>query len=208
MAIVYPHDIVKVKEGVSLDTLFLPQWALERWHRSPYQVIRRAIARDNEIPIGIRGTSRGERFGSSIPMHWVEAVIRPQDLVVNQAWDHWIRADQFPEMLTTIEVMSDILTDIEWGIGGSLGYELTTGQATITDNSDLDIILYPLQKFSRECANKWLNVSDYCAKKVDLQVQTEKGAFHLVEYALGNRQILLKKIDGYTLIEDVWGELL
>lgn len=204
MAIVYPHDIVKVKEGVSLDTLFLPQWALERWQQSPYHVIRRAIVRNNEIPIGIRGTSRGERFGCYIPIDWIEEIIRPQDLIVNQAWHHWARADQFPEMFTTIETMADILTDIEWGIGGSLGYELTTGQATITDNSDLDIILYPSQKFSREWANQWLSLSNHCAKKVDFQVETAKGAFHLVEYARGNKEILLKKIDGYSLAEDVW----
>ncbi len=205
MAIVYPHDIVKVKEGVSLDTLFLPQWALERWQQSPYHVIRRAIVRDNEIPIGIRGTSRGERFGCYIPMNWVEEIIRPQDLVVNKAWHRWIRADQFPGMFTTIEAMVDILTDIEWGIGGSLGYELTTGQATITDNSDLDIILYPSQKFSRECANNWLIMSNHCAKKVDFQVEIERGAFHLVEYARENKEVLLKKTGGYSLVEDVWG---
>ncbi len=204
MAIVYPHDIVKVKRGVSLDTLFLPQWALERWQRSPYHVIRRAVSRNHEIPIGIRGTSRGERFGCYIPFSWVEAVIRPQDLVTGKIWQTWSRGERFPEMLTTIEAMADILSDIEWGIGGSLGYELTTGQATITENSDLDLILYPSHKFSRERAIEWMALSNDCAKKVDLQVEIAKGAFHLAEYASGAHKVLLKKTDGYSLCEDVW----
>ncbi len=204
MAIVYPHDIVKVKEGVSLDTLSLPNWAYKSWQSSPYHVIRRAPIRDKMIPIGIRGTTRGERYGCYIPITWVEKIISPQSLVAERAWHHWQRATSFPRMFDAIERMSHILMDIKWGIGGSIGYELTTGLPTITEQSDLDIILYPTRQFSTQTGTLWQEEAQNCTIKVDIQVETSQGAFHLVEYLSGRDKILLKRVDGYILSNRIW----
>lgn len=94
MAIIKPHDIVEIKKGVSIDTLFFPEWALQRWQRQK----------------------------------------------------------AFPQIIDSIQALASLFSKISWGIGGSLGYELATGLPILSARSDIDIMLYPLKRFSMKSA--------------------------------------------------------
>lgn len=206
MAIIKPHDIVEIKKGVSIDTLFFPEWALQRWQETAYHVVRRGEVPAGKVAIGIRGKTRGERYGTAIPREWIHSVITPESLVQESVWGGWQRQKEFPQIIDSIQVLASLFSKISWGIGGSLGYELATGLPTLSARSDIDIILYPQKKISIKSAVEWLSALQLLPQKIDVQVEGPKGAFHLEEYARGAKKILLKSASGYLLTEDVWDE--
>ncbi len=210
MAIVKPHDIVEIEKGVSIDTLFFPEWAIKRWEETPYHVVRRGIVAQGEIAIGIRGETRGERHGTTILEQWVRSIITPESLAQEAVWQNWARHNQFPEILSSLMTLSTLFSSIRWGVGGSLGYELATGLPTLSEKSDIDIILYPEAPFSIKVASEWLWAIKSLPQRVDIQVEGSQGAFHLEEYARARdatATVLIKSATGYRLSTNVWANV-
>ena len=205
MAIIKPHDIVELKKGVSIDTLFFPEWAIQRWQETAYHVVRRGAVPAGKVAIGIRGKTRGERYGTVIPRECVQSVITPESLAHQTVWREWQRQKLFPKIIDSLQALALLFSKISWGIGGSLGYELATGLPTLSERSDLDIMLYPHKRFSVKSADEWLSALQLLPQKIDVQVEGPKGAFHLEEYASGSESVLVKSASGYELAADVWG---
>lgn len=105
-----------------------------------------------KVAIGIRGKTRGERYGTAIPREWIHSVITPESLVQESVWRGWQRQKAFPQTIDSIQALASLFSKISWGIGGSLGYELATGLPTLSARSDIDIMLYPLKRFSMKSA--------------------------------------------------------
>lgn len=204
--VVTPHDIVKVSQTVqeSLVTDF-PTWAKLAWWLSPFHVVRRAPMIDEKIPIGIRGQTRSERFGIDIPQDWIASIITPQSLVEQKCWQTWQRSSDFPDIAKILNQLSCELMDYSWGIGGSLGYELTTSLPTIRETSDIDVILYQSTALPHKECKQIIERISGSPILIDIQVQNQKGAFHLQEYVQNpDTSILLKTADGPILTKDIW----
>lgn len=201
---IIPHDIIKLKEGINHDLLFLPEWAQKVWDNTLYHVVRRDQCIDGKIPIGIRGNVRGERFGCYIPIEWIDDVISPKILVQQQMWLNWSRATDFPFYVSTLNQLKQLLSQFDWGIGGSIGYELTSHIPTTKLTSDLDIIIYAPSKIDVVQCQMILEKSQLFPINIDYQIQNKKGAFHLQEYARGRLPILLKTDLGSILTYYIW----
>lgn len=214
MSCLEPHDIIKVsRKAQSFMIASLSDIGQGYWQRSPYHVVRRAVVPNDGngdlIPIGVRGNDRHERFGIYIPHEWVEEVVTPISLMQNQKWLQWERSDKFLAIIETLNILATYLASYPIGIGGSLGYELTSGIFAVKEASDIDLILYSHKLFSKSLtirqAQEIIEISNTCSVLVDIQVQNKRGAFHLQEYVNNpNEAILLKSNQGPILSKDIW----
>jgi phosphoribosyl-dephospho-CoA transferase len=192
------HDIVLFdKKEIQQE---LPEWLV--LSQQVYGVVRRAEPSDPEVlPIGLRGAARNQRLALEIPTASVQKVIHPWEIIDRESFRqeeiiHFPAYQQF-------HAARDILSGYKWGIGGSLGFELTSGIKAVKETSDFDLLLYadspaglPLQAIQAH--------SDFF-EQLDTQVITSKGGFSLKEYLrTPEKKILLKTTAGPKLTKEIW----
>jgi phosphoribosyl-dephospho-CoA transferase len=95
-------------------------------------------------------------------------------------------------------------TGLTWGIIGSVGFALATGIAAARPDSDLDLLLRAARPMSRHEATVLAEALQAVSLRIDVQVETLRGAFALSEWASGRLPVLLKTDDGPVLVEDPW----
>jgi phosphoribosyl-dephospho-CoA transferase len=92
-----------------------------------------------------------------------------------------------------------------WGPGGSLGFELASGKSTTTSGSDLEIIIYADEQFSRSVAQQLIAATNNLEVPVDIRIETPTCGFSLAEYAGSDAQkILLRTSAGPVLAHEPW----
>lgn len=192
------HDIVLFdKKEIQQE---LPEWLI--LSQQVYGVVRRAEPSDPEVlPIGLRGVTRNQRLALEIPTASVQKVIHPWEIIDRESFREEEIA-QFPAY-QQFHAARDILSGHKWGIGGSLGFELTSGIKAVKETSDFDLLLYadspaglPLQAIQTH--------SDFF-EQLDTQVITSKGGFSLKEYLrTPEKKILLKTTAGPKLTKEIW----
>jgi len=200
-----PHDLIKIKNYGNLNIDFSTHaWALEALKKSPFVVVRRALILDKLIPIGIRGNLRSQRLAAFLPFSDIDNIFKPTYIVEKKLWlqnSHIKNTNIF----SSIEIISKIFEEynLKWGICGSTGFELVTKMPTITENSDLDIMIKietADELFSaalaKELCEKLFNIN----VRTDIQIETSKGAIALTEYANETNPILIRTISGPRLI--------
>lgn len=205
MAIV-PHDILKIENPEKLPNFSgFPEWAKQACLASPYHVVRRAPTIKNQIPIGIRGKQRNERFGCYVLHDQIERVIHPTEIVQQKLWKTWRRKNHFLTMIETLDQLDHLFTGLAWGVGGSLGYELISTLNTIHEHSDIDLIWYQSHAPDFSFCKNLIHEITQLPIKVDIQVENAKGGFHLAEYVRHpHHKILLKQNDGPVLSDNIW----
>lgn len=201
-----PHDLLKISShhDIKSDTP-LPEWAKESLSVSPFVVVRRAIAAEGQVAVGIRGENRSERFGAFLPIDFILERITPEQLSAEQSWKNDDRHKKV-ELFSTLDDIAEFMDDysINWGPTGSVGFELVTGREVVTDKSDIDIVIRSPIKMPINIAK---NINHYFVKgniKVDAQVETQLGAFSLIEYATEASPILMRTMTGPVLLKDPW----
>lgn len=96
-------------------------------------------------------------------------------------------------------------SQLDWGPVGSVGFELATGQQTVTGTSDLDVALFSPTRFTRETARDLWSVISIAPAKVDVRVETTYCGFSLEEFAReGTEQILVRLPEGPRFAPDPW----
>ena len=105
--------------------------------------------------------------------------------------------------------IAPLLTDYQWGISGSLAYEMATGVKMVKESpehtSDLDLIMPDLPKINVAEARKFLARLNQFGTHADVQVVYGENGFSLEEYALErDQQILIKTVTGPILSENPW----
>lgn len=201
------HDLLRLNNLSSLiATHPEPEWVQEALTKAPFAVVRRAPVKNGEIPVGIRGSSRSERFAAFILEESITEHITPESLVEQKAWKQSPRRNEI-YALGCLDRIDEILQfyQLPWGPGGSVGFELASGMATVTAASDLDIVVRPPSFLSIEEAEGILHEFSTLPVKVDAQVETPNGAISLIEYVRGGSQILLRTMDGPRLVKNPWG---
>ncbi|MDQ0245512.1 phosphoribosyl-dephospho-CoA transferase [Bacillus fengqiuensis] len=200
------HDLLRLNNLSSLITTHPePEWVHEALTLAPFAVVRRAPIEKGEIPVGIRGSSRSERFAAFILKESIIERITPENLVEQKAWKQSPRQHEV-HALGCLDRVDEILQfyELPWGPGGSVGFELASGIATVTAASDLDIVVRPPSFLSIEKAEGILQEFRALSVRIDAQVETPNGAISLIEYARGESQVLLRTMDGPRLVKDPW----
>jgi phosphoribosyl-dephospho-CoA transferase len=199
------HDLLEIdaKQLNSADAT-IPEWVEEHLLATPFVVVRRGPITWQRIPIGVRGGERNQRLAAFCHPTWVKRVLTPPQLLTRNV--PALRADATPA-LRALHLLKDRWIDLDhpWGPGGSVGFELATGRHVVKPESDLDIVIYPEGKITREEARSLHARSMNLSVAVDIRVETLACGFSLTEYARGGPAgILLRTPGGLELGDDPW----
>lgn len=201
-----PHDLLEFvpSDAIAADDE-IPGWARERLARAPFVVVRRARSREGMLPVGVRGSMRHERFAGWLSPSAVRTRTRPERLVRRAAWRSTPRASSvahFAALERIAAIMSAL--DLAWGPGGSVGYELVSGIASVTPASDIDVIVRAPNALSRCTARLLIAELHALPIRTDVQIETPRGAVALAEYAGDAKRVALRTLDGPRLVTDPW----
>jgi phosphoribosyl-dephospho-CoA transferase len=200
------HALLRIAGGRALASDGgLPVWAGAALERAPWVVVRRARGRDGLIPVGVRGSRRGERLAAWLHADAVLECVTPPQLAARGGWHGSARCVQVPA-LAVLATVAELLRgwELSWGPGGSVGFELASGVPTATVASDLDLVIgmgAPLA--SAAAARLWASLARLPVR-VEALLETPHGAVALEEYAAGRLPLLLRTPDGPRLVDDPW----
>lgn len=202
-ATIRPHDLIRLDAPWRLvDDTPTPHWLHAALVRAPWVVVRRLVARDDLIPVGIRGTTRDQRHASWLPASSIACRITPEALAARRDWRCHPRTDSVPA-LRALEAAADILDSagLTWGPAGSVGFELATGVPTATPTSDLDLVIRLHVPLFDHGARSALTSLAQLPVKLDVLIETEVGAVSLAEVLGSSPSLVLRTSDGPRRIE-------
>lgn len=193
------HDIVRFDREIIQQPALVAQLALTK---QVFGVIRRGIASQSDlVPVGLRGVARNQRFALEIPADAIQAVIHPWEITTRESF-RVNEVAQFPAY-AQYHAARKILSGFKWGVGGSLGFELSSGISAIKPTSDFDLLLYANAPAELPLTVIAANHSFF--EQFDTQVITAKGGFALKEYLrTPAKKILLKTDAGPLLTKELW----
>jgi phosphoribosyl-dephospho-CoA transferase len=197
-----PHDLVRIAGLTSL--VFRerpPEWVSEAVRLGPYVVVRRVRSDDGLLPVGIRGAARKERFAACLLEDAILSVVRPEDIAAGRSWK------MFPPMMPiscALDLVEGLFREFTWGPTGSVGFQLATGIAVTTSESDLDIIVRAPHRLSLDTARRLRAALATAPVRVDAQLETPAGAVALAEYAHRSNEVLARSLDGPRFVADPW----
>jgi len=195
------HDLLRINAAEDLQTdIPLPDWAIKSFEQAPYVVVRRADTKNGLIPVGIRGTQRGQRMAAWVQPGNVTEVIRPYMLTNPDCWKFNYDKNP-PEAINSLKQLISVFekTAINWGPTGSTAFELASGVKTLKDTSDLDLVLHIQNPLSQADARVMLDqLQKRSTVRLDIQLSTPLGGVSLAEYA-GVDTVLVKTKNGPVL---------
>lgn len=173
------HDIVKFNNLDQLETIStIPDWVYDAQSAANYGVVRRMPISNQIIPIGLRGNSREQRFGTFIHENHIVEIITPNALV--ERIDKFDNKFYYPILKRIRDQFQQF--NFIWGPTGSIGFELATSINVTSINSDIDLLIYiesleePLLEEVGECLSGF-------SRPIDIQVEVPNvGAFLLKDY--------------------------
>ncbi|EGP5127795.1 biotin-independent malonate decarboxylase subunit beta [Enterococcus faecium] len=133
--------------------------------------------------------------------HAVKQVIHPWDIIEQESYRQEKIMD-YP-VYQQFHAARNILSGCKWGIGGSLGFELSTGIPAVKETSDFDLLLYANSPI--ELPIQVIQSHPAFFEQFDTQVVTRQGGFSLKEYLREpEKKILLKTVEGPKLTKELW----
>ncbi|WP_125760704.1 malonate decarboxylase holo-ACP synthase [Companilactobacillus hulinensis] len=204
-----PHNLVKIDPEEFFSDEKKPKWVVDSLAKVPLVIIRRGNVVDGKVPVGVRGVKREQRFAGYIPTTAVVSgsVITPHALI-NNSWEDLPDERHELPAIKALPKVAEILKSYNWGISGSVGFELASGQATAKMSSDLDLIWYESQRLSRIEAVDLLKRLNQFGVHADFQVVHGQKGFSLEEFANSTSDtILIKTAIGPELSKDPWVEI-
>ena len=202
-----PHDMLRLTSGAGLRHVkSVPAWVPTSLSRAPWVVVRRARGPAGLIPVGVRGSTRAERFAALLAPDAVAARVTPEDLIAERVWHHMPRA-RWLGPLRVLDTVDELFSSLGlvWGPTGSVGFELATGVAVAGNASDLDVVVRSPEPWPLESAREIAHHLNGLPVRVDAHLDTPAGAVMLNEYARGER-VLLRTPEGPRLTWDPWRE--
>jgi phosphoribosyl-dephospho-CoA transferase len=197
------HDLLEIDARHFLDAHGgAPRWVGESLRRAPFVVVRRGTIAAEEIPVGVRGMYRHERWAGICHPLWVRRVVTPMQLASPSS-----RAEAIPALRSLAFLKRSYWKEFDglWGPVGSAGFELATGQHVLRQESDLDVVIYADRRLSLREAQSLRDCAAQLPAAVDIRVETPACGFSLLEYARGDSAaILLRTASGVLLGADPW----
>jgi phosphoribosyl-dephospho-CoA transferase len=148
----------------------------------------------------VRGTSRSERYATTVDTDDVCEVVAPEDLA------HVLLPHGRRELaaMCTLDIVRPVLDDtgLPWGPTGSVGFELATAIPAATPESDLDLLVrVPRDSSGRVGLLAALHRElGSVAATVDCQVETASGAVALAELVDGSSDVMVRTTAGPRLV--------
>ncbi len=200
-----PHTLVKISSVEQVDTdEEIPEWVSTIFKVATYVIVRRG-PQEGKIPVGIRGYEKYQRFAGWIAAKDIVKTITPGETVAYLNSVSGIRA-KLPAFRVANKVIP-LLKGYEWGIGGSLQFELATGLPMVKQSSDLDIIMQrPQTKMEISTAKELLeSLKIIAGTHADIQIVNGQNGFSLEEYVQQrSSKMMMKTEHGPQLVMDPW----
>jgi phosphoribosyl-dephospho-CoA transferase len=202
------HDLLRLARLTPVEGE--PDWVRPAFDRAPFAVVRRAQAAPGFVAAGMRGASRAERFGTWIDVQDIELSVSPESLLTVAPSPERAALGAFVA-LAALREAPGALHDFVWGPAGSTGFELATQVPTLTESSDLDVLI----RMPHRCdpatihalATALTHAAQRASTRVDAQVETPAGGVALAElaqWAHGKARVLARASDGARLVADPW----
>jgi phosphoribosyl-dephospho-CoA transferase len=200
------HDLLEIdaKQLISSQAS-APQWVKEELSESPFVVVRRGLGTGQEVPIGVRGAQRNQRWAAFCHPRWAKSILTPSQLLSRTIPTS--RADAIPAF-RALNLLEDrwMGLALPWGPGGSVGFELASGRPAAKQQSDLDIVIYAERPMASDEATSLCDRTMNLPAVVDIRVETPVCGFSLREFASRSpAAILLRAPSGIVLGRDPWG---
>ena len=158
-------------------------------------VVRRALAPDGLIAVGIRGPARSQRHPWFVTPHEVMATVRPEDLAVNPPV-----VRDIPAMGALVTVRTAMrATGAQWGPTGSVGFELASSIPTATADSDLDLVVRASSVDLSQLSALHRLLVDLDVRG-DCQIETRAGAVALAELVSTSTEVMVRTPSGPRLL--------
>lgn len=201
-----PHDLIKVSNLKFLTFNTDKDWVTASLRRAPFVVVRRAEpTTDGHIPVGIRGRERNQREAAFLAPEGVSRQITPYEMVEQQMWNSLPADRRQHPVFQTLNLLTEILEDWNWGPTGSVGYEIATGTPAVKSGSDLDLVIASRGTMYYSDIETLFRRLEKLEVRVDIQLETEAGAYVLREI-LENRgsTVILRTTSGPKLVGSPW----
>jgi phosphoribosyl-dephospho-CoA transferase len=180
-----------------------PEWLDAVLKACPWVVVRRAASHGKRVPVGVRGKERAQRWAGFVNREKIAQIVSPNQLRESlvESSRRGLRAFHSLRFLGT----KAALKGLDWGPGGSAGFELASGRPIVTEASDLDIIVRAPEPFDRSFANSICIQLEGVSTRVDVLIETPYCGFSLDEYARGQLDKVLVRTDtGHIFAADPW----
>jgi phosphoribosyl-dephospho-CoA transferase len=193
-----PHDLLRLSTVRALPS-DAPPWAACALSVTPWVVVRRAAAPMGRVAVGVRGTTRSERYATEVDPDDVCEVVAPEDL------SHVVpMAGRVLAAACTLHTVRPLLDDtgLPWGPTGSVGFELATAVPTATSKSDLDLLVRVVRGSSEALPRLAALHRELrsLVVRVDCQIETSTGAVALAELVGEQSDIMVRTADGPRLV--------
>lgn len=193
-----PHDLLRLP-GPQVLPPDAPTWASHALSVTPWVVVRRAAAPMGRIAVGVRGTSRSQRYATAVDADDVCELVAPEDLA------HVLpRGRRELASMCALDTMRPVLdkSGLAWGPTGSVGFELATAVPTATPESDLDLLVRLAFGSSGTLGRLAALHSElgFLAVRVDCQVETPFGAVALAELVCEPFDVMVRTAAGPRLV--------
>jgi len=203
------HALLQVSD---LDALAFearqPRWAVAALQRAPWTVVRRAAPRPGLWPVGVRGRLRPQRCAAWLARRAIRACITPQMLAATVRWREHPSSASTPA-IAALDAVAAIFAAHglagRWGPGGSVGFELASGVPATHIDSDLDLVLIAEEPMAPIDAAHLHAALSQLRVRIDVLLETPRGAVALAEYANNTGAMRLRCAHGPRLVHDPWG---
>jgi phosphoribosyl-dephospho-CoA transferase len=203
------HDLLRISDAggvVCVGEQRCPLWVMDSLTNAPFVVVRRSDSIDNLIPVGVRGSSRVQRFPAYLAAESILERIAPEQLTAWHGRLHSTRNQIIPSLNAWDEVKKKLFNfSLVYGPTGSVGFELVSGCPAATVTSDLDLLFRVPERLPITAARELMGILAESACHIDAQLETPRGAVSLAEYARDQTPMLLKQNCGPVLVDDPWG---
>lgn len=201
-----PHDLLRLHRLPQFDGE--PAWVRGSFERAPYAVVRRALAADGFVAIGLRGAGRSQRYGTWVHRDDIEFAVPPEALVRSGPLAERNALPAFAALAALQRDTAGALAGFVWGPAGSAGFELASQTPAVTFSSDLDLLIRTPEKLSRHAAIELLHYLQATAQRagirVDAQLETPAGGVALAEWAADKARVMARHARGPQLLADPW----
>lgn len=196
------HDLLFVSEIQYIHQPFIG-FSEQELHSRPV-VVRRDILPSNLIPIGVRGKTRTERFAAGVLKQHLLQITTPEEIVKERKWLN-SNHQELDKHWQTLEKIDYFMrqNQIEWGLLGSLGFELVSHIPTGNGSSDIDLRICYKTKPPDELLTQIHYALSQLPIAVDIQIETPIGGFALHEWIL-KKSAMMKTNRGPLITTNHW----